>query len=130
MIFIYKGQKIDFVVSENCLIHAKEFQKKIAGDTLTAVREIRHMKSVTQENLIDNSYIVKYIQRCSELCWRMQITNPPMCLKFDVKNGENLDKTLYTAFAKNGSRIEYLVWPILFLHNSGPLMAKGVAQGT
>jgi hypothetical protein len=34
----------------------------------------------------------------------MQITNPPMCLKFDVKNGENLDKTLYNAFAKNGSR--------------------------
>jgi hypothetical protein len=40
VIFIYKGQKIDFVVSENCLIHVKEFQKKIAGDTLTAVREV------------------------------------------------------------------------------------------
>jgi hypothetical protein len=40
VIFIYKGQKIDFVVSANCLIHVKEFQKKIAGDTLTAVREV------------------------------------------------------------------------------------------
>jgi hypothetical protein len=40
VIFIYKGQKIEFVVSENCLIHVKEFQKKIAGDTLTAVREV------------------------------------------------------------------------------------------
>ena len=89
-----------------------------------------HVKSVTQENLIHNSYIVNYIQKCSELCWRMQITDPPLCLKFDVKNGENLDKTLYNAFTKNGSRIEYLVWPILFLHKSGPLMAKGVAQGT
>ena len=92
--------------------------------------QICHVKSVTQENLIDNSYIVKYIQKCSELCWRMQITDPPLCLKFDVKNGENLDKNLYNAFTKNGSRIEYLVWPSLFLHKSGPMMAKGVAEGT
>ena len=88
------------------------------------------MKSVKQKKLIHNSYIVKYIQKCAEICWRMQITDPPMCLKFDVKNVENLDKTLYNAFTKNGSIIEYLVWPILFLHKSGPLMAKGVAQGT
>ena len=40
VIFIYKGQKIDLVVSDNCLIHVKEFQKKIAVDTLTAVREV------------------------------------------------------------------------------------------
>ena len=92
--------------------------------------QICHVKSVTQENLIHNSYVVKYIQKCSELCWRMQITDPPLCLKFDVKNGENFDKNLYNAFTKNGSRIEYLVWPILFLHKSGPMMAKGVAEGT
>jgi hypothetical protein len=46
--------------------------------------QICHVKSVTQENLIHNSYVVKYIQKCSELCWRMQITDPPLCLKFDV----------------------------------------------
>jgi hypothetical protein len=42
------------------------------------------VKSVTQENLIHNSYVVKYIQKCSELCWRMQITDPPLCLKFGL----------------------------------------------
>jgi hypothetical protein len=40
VIFIYKGQQIDLVVSDNCLIHVKEFQKRIAVDTLTAVREV------------------------------------------------------------------------------------------
>jgi len=40
MIFIYKGQKIDYVVSDSCLIHVNEFQKKIAVDTLTAVRNV------------------------------------------------------------------------------------------
>jgi len=40
VIFIYKGQRIDFVVSDSCLIHVKEFQKKIAVDTVTAVREV------------------------------------------------------------------------------------------
>ena len=40
MIFIYKGQKIDYVVSDSCLFHVKEFQNKIAVDTLTAVRKV------------------------------------------------------------------------------------------
>jgi len=40
MIFIYKGQKIDYVVSDSCLIHVNDFQKKIAVDTLTAVRNV------------------------------------------------------------------------------------------
>jgi hypothetical protein len=41
---------------------------------ITFSLQICHAKSVKQENLMHNSYIVKYIQRCSELCWRMQIT--------------------------------------------------------
>jgi hypothetical protein len=40
MIFIYKGQKIDYAVSDSCLFHVKEFQKRIAVDTLTAVRKV------------------------------------------------------------------------------------------
>jgi hypothetical protein len=53
VIFIYKGQKIDFVVSENCLIHVKEFQKKIAGDTLTAVREASNRGRHGRDLMVD-----------------------------------------------------------------------------
>ncbi|XP_063416195.1 GRIP and coiled-coil domain-containing protein 2-like [Mytilus trossulus] len=121
------GQKV--VLSDRCLIFVKEFQKKIAVESLAVVGQICHVKSVTQQTLSSENYIVKYIKKCSELCWMMQISDPPLYLNFDVNSGENLNKNDYNVFTKSGSKIDYLVWPVLYLHKTGPMLAKGVAQG-
>ncbi|XP_071126553.1 putative uncharacterized protein MYH16 [Mytilus edulis] len=121
------GQKV--VLSDRCLIFVKEFQKKIAVESLAVVGQICHVKSVTQQTLSREKYIVKYIKKCSELCWMMQISDPPLYVNFDVNSGENLNKNDYNVFTKSGSKIDYLVWPVLYLHKTGPMLAKGVAQG-
>ncbi|CAC5390517.1 unnamed protein product [Mytilus coruscus] len=121
------GQKVQ--LSDRCLIFVKEFQKKIAVESLVVVGQICHVKSVTQQTLSSENYIVKYIKKCSELCWMMQISDPPLYLNFDVNSGENLNKNDYNVFTKSGSKIDYLVWPVLYLHKTGPMLAKGVAQG-
>ncbi|CAC5403860.1 unnamed protein product [Mytilus coruscus] len=121
------GQNV--VLSDRCLIFVKEFQKKIAVESLVVVGQICHVKSVTQQSLSSENYIVKYIKKCSELCWMMQISDPPLYLNFDVNSGENLNKNDYNVFTKSGSKIDYLVWPVLYLHKTGPMLAKGVAQG-
>ncbi|XP_063416196.1 myosin-6-like [Mytilus trossulus] len=121
------GQKV--ILSDRCLIFVKEFQKKIAAESLAVVGQICHVKSVTQQTLSSENYIVKYIKKCSELCWMMQISDPPLFLNFDVNSGENLNKNDYNVFTKSGSKIDYLVWPVLYLHKTGPMLAKGVAQG-
>ncbi|CAG2221530.1 unnamed protein product [Mytilus edulis] len=116
------GQKV--VLSDRCLIFVKEFQKKIAVESLAVVGQICHVKSVTQQTLSSENYIVKYIKKCSELCWMMQISDPPLYLNFDVNSGENLNKNDYNVFTKSGSKIDYLVWPVLYLHKTGPMLAK------
>ncbi|CAG2202502.1 unnamed protein product [Mytilus edulis] len=116
------GQKV--VLSDRCLIFVKEFQKKIAVESLAVVGQICHVKSVTQQTLSSENYIVKYIKKCSELCWMMQISDPPLYLNFDVNSGENLNKNDYNVFTKSGSKIDYLVWPVLYLHKTGPMLAQ------
>ena len=43
---------------------------------------------------------------------------------------ESFNKLLYKAYTKRGTFIEFVVWPALLLNENGPLLCKGVAQGT
>ncbi|KAH3806475.1 hypothetical protein DPMN_134795 [Dreissena polymorpha] len=54
------------------------------------------------------------------------ITNQPS------KSVENaaFDRGLYRDYTTKGPRVEFFVWPVLYLHVGGPLLAKGIAQGT
>lgn len=42
----------------------------------------------------------------------------------------SFDKDLYKEYTCRGEYIDFIVWPTLFLHKGGPLLSKGVAQGT
>ncbi|XP_052791538.1 interaptin-like [Mya arenaria] len=39
-------------------------------------------------------------------------------------------KDLFKAYTKRGNLVEFYVWPVIYLHENGPLLAKGIAQGT
>ena len=68
MIFIYKGQKIDYVVSDSCLFHVKEFQNKIAVDTLTAVRKVSKQSRVRMLICVQHVFLMfKHW-----FCWKYQ----------------------------------------------------------
>ena len=85
---------------------------------------------------IPNLYdmIQNYLDKCLELCWLMVIQDPPVFMDCNIKVSKKkkriFDKNLYKAYTKEGKRIIYVVWPVLFLHEGdGPVLSKGVAQG-
>ncbi|KAK3578295.1 hypothetical protein CHS0354_004202 [Potamilus streckersoni] len=83
----------------------------------------------------------KYIQACTRVCWLMCIKEPQMHLHFgdipenDHKHDANqdvhiFDTTQFVSYTKTGMYVKYVVWPALFLYKDGPIMKKGVAQGS
>lgn len=77
----------------------------------------------------ENVYVNKYIDRCLEIMWLMNVQDPPMTLKWPIEN-QNTDEMLqrFRHFTKFGIQLDYVVWPALLLYEGGPLVVKGVVQ--
>nr|XP_022325636.1 trichohyalin-like isoform X3 [Crassostrea virginica] len=70
----------------------------------------------------------EYARQCASLCWRMRIREPPVFIRFEFRQGTSFNSDVLRKFTKTGGYLEFLVWPALYLHENGPLLAKGVAQ--
>lgn len=70
-----------------------------------------------------------FVEECFSICWLMCIQDPPVVLGPDVQHGQRFNADLYKAYTKSGSCVDFLVWPAMFLHEGGPILCKGVAQG-
>ncbi|XP_053399109.1 uncharacterized protein LOC123558279 [Mercenaria mercenaria] len=46
------------------------------------------------------------------------------------EEGERFDKDLYKEYTVRGQYLDYIVWPALFLYQDGPILSKGIAQGS
>jgi hypothetical protein len=46
------------------------------------------------------------------------------------KKKTDFDKNLFKEYTFLGNYFDYIVWPALLLHKDGPLLSKGIAQGT
>lgn len=69
-----------------------------------------------------------YIDRSIELCWLMSVQDPPVVIDFIAVHGQAIDDKILRKFTKTGSKIDFLVWPVIRLHKNGPLLQKGVVQ--
>ena len=102
--------------------------------------------------------VQKYITECVKLGLFMYTTDPPVCLectgwtprakrrtKDCTYTGENNGTTTdgirtyqrdafnndkYKGYTETGRFKLFTVWPVLLLHDKGPVLNKGVAQGT
>ncbi|XP_071127873.1 uncharacterized protein [Mytilus edulis] len=68
----------------------------------------------------------KYIENCVKICYFAAVQNPPMVIDFEP--GQMFDKQSYREYTRSGTVVEYLVWPVLYLHKGGPILSKGVVQ--
>ncbi|XP_060582851.1 repetitive organellar protein-like [Ruditapes philippinarum] len=66
---------------------------------------------------------------CLELCWFMMVNDPPVAFAPLLAKGTQFNSDLYKPYTSSGTHVEYVVWPALLLHEGGPILAKGVAQG-
>ncbi|KAL3879334.1 hypothetical protein ACJMK2_031634 [Sinanodonta woodiana] len=75
----------------------------------------------------------KYLARCIDLCWKMGVQEKPMYLDACDEKSDCCEKIFnhdkYRAYMQSGKRVEFVVWPALFLHEGGAMLVKGIAQG-
>ena len=75
-----------------------------------------------------NPRLLDYINKSIEICWLMAVQDPPMYL-YNVQRTE-FDSSKFREYQRRGFYAEYIVWPALALCKNGPLLSKGVAQGS
>ncbi|CAG2209778.1 unnamed protein product [Mytilus edulis] len=71
-------------------------------------------------------FSLQYIENCVKICYFAAVQNPPMVIDFEP--GQIFDKQSYREYTRSGTVVEYLVWPVLYLHKGGPILSKGVVQ--
>ena len=71
----------------------------------------------------------EFIRKSVEICWLMNIQDPPIILDTTVINEKPFDTNKYKVYTVTGKVVEYVVWPAILLHKDGPVLYKGVAQG-
>ncbi|CAG2217087.1 CCT8 [Mytilus edulis] len=69
-----------------------------------------------------------FIMKCSELCWHVLSSNPPMVIDYENFEEQPMDPNKFNKYNRSGTTVEYVVWPALILHKDGPVLAKGTVQ--
>ncbi|KAL3879247.1 hypothetical protein ACJMK2_031552 [Sinanodonta woodiana] len=89
-----------------------------------------HSKLATGKNYKMIPDIRPYMDECVEICLLMNIQEPPVELRgLELLSGADFDLSVFKPYTKSRNKIEYIVWPAMYLHQNGPLLRKGVAQG-
>ncbi|XP_062592910.1 uncharacterized protein LOC134254402 [Saccostrea cucullata] len=83
---------------------------------------------ISDQMLTGFSKTLQFAEHCLELCWLMQSVQPPVHLDADIPENRRLKTDIFKEYTKKGNKIEYIVWPAMYLHKNGPLLSKGVAQ--
>lgn len=74
-----------------------------------------------------NKEVKEYADRCAELSWLMNVQDPPLVLNFKARSGDPVDKKKFSVYTKNGSVVDFVVWPAVMYENE-TLFRKGVLQ--
>lgn len=94
-----------------------KLSKKVGFDIIVKTIGAKHNTKIP---------VIKYLEMCTEVTWYMQIQDPPAVLLF--VRGDNDAMTYFRPYTSSGSKLEYIVWPAMLLHENGPMVSKGVAQ--
>ncbi|XP_060589659.1 uncharacterized protein LOC132744884 [Ruditapes philippinarum] len=103
------------------------FENQLAKEVETTVADIIG-KAFHADS--EKTTLKTYIQKCVNICWSMYRHNPPVFIELpELKESTPFDTNKYKPYTSSGKFIDYIVWPALYLHEDGPLLCKGVAQG-
>ncbi|XP_062613139.1 uncharacterized protein LOC134274915 [Saccostrea cucullata] len=97
------------------------------------LEDLPEMKK-TCRNILTNlkSYpkqVVRFFDRCTELCWFMNVHHPPLVLEWRIPQGSLVDTSRFTFYTRSGHYVDYVVWPALLLSEEGAILSRGVVQG-
>nr|XP_022326151.1 structural maintenance of chromosomes protein 2-like isoform X3 [Crassostrea virginica] len=120
-------------MSSDVLKPMKDFRKSNAKYAITCLQEYFSKKEGKSRMQIEDKYLEQcreYIEKCVELCWMMRVQDPPIYMEANYATNSPFDSSRMRSFTKAGQFIHFVVWPTFFLHKDGPLLAKGVVQGS
>lgn len=112
---------------------------EIANLTLwTAIRLQKPIIEVLSEIMVNRFEIepekqpqmMKYIRKCLEVCWMMNMHSDPIFVKFeDVTDSAIFDTKTYKVYNNGGKFLDFIVWPPVYAYEGGILIKKGFAEG-
>ncbi|XP_076071192.1 uncharacterized protein LOC143042660 isoform X2 [Mytilus galloprovincialis] len=108
---------------------AREYRKLVAPATVKVMQtEIfeNHIKEKLLKGDEISKELVSYVEQCVDLIWYMCIQQPPMEIRWAVK-GDKFNKEQFRFSGRKGKKYRMTVWPAVFLHKEGPLVAPGYA---
>ncbi|XP_053400625.1 myosin-9-like [Mercenaria mercenaria] len=126
-----KGEKLPEIPAE-VRKGIKEYRKKVTKQVWPVI-EKEVLSKLRKNDEFDEGVIeacMRYITKCVEICWLMRVQDPPVSLSWTVPEDKSFNGDVYRAYTKSGTHVEYVVWPTIYLYEDGPILMKGVAQGT
>ncbi|XP_053392093.1 interaptin-like [Mercenaria mercenaria] len=90
---------------------------------------VSHLKGSTDKASRIALNVSSFTQECLEICWLMTIQDPSVVFAPLLRRGTRFNTDLFKPYTSSGTHVDYVVWPALLLHEGGPVLAKGVAQG-
>lgn len=115
-------------VSKEGVVFIKDFQRKMAADTIPAFKEVCRLNTIKSIRFKGRNAALDYINKCAEICWMMNFEDPPVALDFEVKEGAKLNADRFNTYFKKGKIVDYLVWPVLMSLSDNTIITKGIVQ--
>ncbi|KAL3879287.1 hypothetical protein ACJMK2_031588 [Sinanodonta woodiana] len=134
-----KGKENGVVVNVDLTLDQKRHIKQICFGTSKGVESkirtilIKVVEVKTNIHVEHMKKTRKYLEDCIELCWRMTMQEKPMYLDTSVaiQDGQkHFDNEKFRSYTKTGQYVDFVVWPALYLFEGGPLIERGIAQGS
>uniref|UniRef100_K1R1C4 Mitochondria-eating protein C-terminal domain-containing protein n=1 Tax=Magallana gigas TaxID=29159 RepID=K1R1C4_MAGGI len=114
-----------------CVQAAYSFCQKAASNQIENLRRALTNPEFERETSFKGLYktaIPLFTVKCLELCWLMNMHNPSVALGLPPAKDSPFDGTFYKEYTRTGTTVDFVVWLPLLLHESGPLLQKGVLQ--
>ncbi|XP_069129542.1 uncharacterized protein [Argopecten irradians] len=107
----------------------KQTQLKHAKECMPFIRqEISSNEAFTSFYGPELASCEPFVFACVDVCWLMAVKEPPMYLDFSCKPGSKVNKDVYSSYTKTGNKMDFLVWPPVYIYEKGHLLYKGVLQ--
>ncbi|XP_060552376.1 coiled-coil domain-containing protein 89-like isoform X2 [Ruditapes philippinarum] len=110
----------------------KDFRRFTAEESLPEVIEkcLHKVRFKDYQKFLRDEGVLKFFKGCVELCWFMNVQDPPLVFGHTPKKNDEFDGNYFKFYTSTGSKFEYMVWPALLLKENGAILSKGVAQAS
>ncbi|XP_063413273.1 interaptin-like [Mytilus trossulus] len=108
----------------------KDLRKKLTENNVEKLQKklpdyLMKARDLTEEHITACS---KFVADCIKYAWMMQIQDPPVYIEWDFPSDTKIDTNILRSYTKAGDHVDFIVWPVLYLHKDGPVLNKGVVQ--